>query len=127
MRTSRFLVSFALATAILILPGVPSALSQAVVIVDVKAVAKGLRTSKLLGDTVVNDKNERIGTIDDLIIDRDRVLFAVLQVGGFLGIGGRLVAVPYESLVVDEAGNKITLPGATRDQLTKLPEFNYET
>jgi sporulation protein YlmC with PRC-barrel domain len=126
MRTSRFLVSFALATAILILPGVPSALSQAVVIVDVKAVAKGLRTSKLVGKTVVNDKNEQIGTIDDLIIDRDRVLFAVLQVGGFLGIGGRLVAVPYESLVVDEAGNKITLPGATRDQLTKLPEFNYE-
>jgi hypothetical protein len=96
-----------------------------VLVVDVAAVAKGHRASKLIGSGVTNDQNERIGTIDDIIISRDRVLFAVLQVGGFLGIGARLVAVPYQGLVIDETGGKITLPGATRDELKKLPEFRY--
>jgi len=48
---------------------------------------------------------------------------AVLQVGAFLGLGGRLVAVPYESLIIDERGEKIVLPGATREELNKLLEF----
>jgi hypothetical protein len=53
------------------------------------------------------------------------VHFAVLQVGGFLGVGARLTAVPYDSLVIDDKGQKITLPGATKDELKKLSEFNY--
>ncbi len=97
----------------------------ALVVVDVAAVAKGYRASKLMGSSIVNDQNERIGTLDDLIIDQERVLFAVLQVGGFLGLGGKLVAVPYETLVTDHPGGKVQLPGATKDQLQKLPEFKY--
>jgi hypothetical protein len=63
------------------------AFSQAVelVVVDVKAVARGYRTSKLKGTNVTNDKNEKIGEIDDIIIGRDKVLFAILQVGGSSG------------------------------------------
>ena len=87
--------------------------------------AKGYRTSKLTGSSVMNDQNEKIGTIDDFIIDRERVLFSVLQVGGFLGIGGRLVAVPYQSLLIDDTGSTIVLPRATKDELKKLPEFKY--
>lgn len=106
---------------------VPAAHSQPVglVIVDVAVVGKGFRTSTLTGKPVVNDKNERIGTIDDFILDRERVLFTTLQVGGFLGIGSRLVVVPYRSLVLDETGTKITLPGATKEELLKLAEFRY--
>jgi hypothetical protein len=52
-------------------------------------------------------------------------LFTVLEVGGFLGIGSRLVAVPYDSLTIDESGNKIELPGASKDQLKQLAEFRY--
>jgi sporulation protein YlmC with PRC-barrel domain len=102
-------------------------LSQSVelVIVDVHKAAEGYRASKLIGSSVVNEQNEKIGTIEDIIIGRDKVLFAVLQVGGFLHIGGRLVAVPFESLVFDEAGNKVKLPGATQEALKKLPEFKY--
>lgn len=105
------------------------ALPQAVelVIVDVTTVAKGYRASKLTGRGVVNEQNERIGTIDDITIGRDRVLFAILQVGGFLGVGGQLVAVPYQSLVLDQSGEKISLPGATREQLKKLPEFKHRS
>jgi hypothetical protein len=103
------------------------AISQAVqlVVVDVATVAKGYRASKLLHASVRNDKNEKIGSIDDIIIGHDRLLFAVLQVGGFLGLGAHLVAVPYQSLVLNEEGNKIVLPGASKDELKKLPEFGY--
>jgi len=95
------------------------------VIVDVHEVAEGYRASKLIGSSVVNDQNEKIGTIEDIIIGKDKVLFAVLQVGGFLHIGGRMVAVPFQSLVLEDNGTKIKLPGATQEALKKLPEFKY--
>jgi sporulation protein YlmC with PRC-barrel domain len=103
------------------------ALSQGVqlVKVDVSVVGKGFRASKLIGASVTNDKNERIGKIDDIIIDQNNVMFAVLQVGGFLGAGSRLVAVPYDSLKIVEDGGKVELPGASKDELKKLAEFRY--
>jgi sporulation protein YlmC with PRC-barrel domain len=93
--------------------------------VDVTAVGKGLRASKLNGSAVYNDQNEKIGTVDDVIIGRDKVVFAVVNVGGFLGVGGRLVAVPFNTLNIDYNTGKVTLPGATKDALQKLPEFKY--
>ena len=106
------------------------ALSQAgvqLIKVDLSVVAQGYRISKLIGSSVINDRNERIGTIDDIIADKDKkeLSFAVLQVGGFLGVGGYLVVVPYDSLVIDDNGRKITLPGATKDELKKLSGYNY--
>ena len=95
------------------------------VAIDVKAVGEGYRASKLLGTKVENEKNEKIGTLDDLIVTVDHKLFAVLQVGGFLGLGGYLVALPYESLAIDDHGGKITLAGASKDAVKKLPEFQY--
>jgi sporulation protein YlmC with PRC-barrel domain len=95
------------------------------VAVDVKAVGEGYRASKLLGTKVENEKNEKIGTLDDLVITVDHKLFAVLQVGGFLGLGGYLIALPYESLAIDDHGRKITLAGASKDAVQKLPEFQY--
>ncbi|WP_439576932.1 PRC-barrel domain-containing protein [Elioraea sp.] len=94
--------------------------------VDPAAIAaSGMRASKVVGATVRNSERESIGSIDDLIISRDeRVPVAVLSVGGFLGIGARLVAVPFERLTIDSEGN-ITLPNATRDSLRALPEFKY--
>jgi hypothetical protein len=104
---------------------VPQIVRSEVVVVDVVAVAQGQRTGDLKGKSVLNEKDERIGTIDDLIIGHDRVLFAVLQVGGFLGIGSRLVAVPYQALQISEAPTKILLPGASKEALKNLPEFKY--
>ncbi|MFZ1430640.1 MAG: PRC-barrel domain-containing protein [Geminicoccaceae bacterium] len=102
-------------------------LSQAVevVIVDIKSVAKGYRISKLTARDVVNDQSQEIGKIDDFIVDKDKVMFAILEVGGFLGVGGHLVAVPFTSLQLDDMGRKIVLPGATKDQLEMLPVFKY--
>ncbi len=95
------------------------------VVVDVVAVADGYRASKLRGTKVVNPKNEKIGELDDLIVGKDRVLFAIVQVGGFLGIGSYLIAVPYTSLQISDNGNRIVLPGATKEQVKGLPEFKY--
>ncbi len=97
------------------------------VVVDLHDVAEGYRTSKLVGRNVMNDKNEKIGTIDDLVIGQaePRVLFAILQVGSFLGLGGHLVAVPYQSLKLDIPDGKITLTGASKEELRRLPEFIY--
>src|SRR6202030_2763601 len=89
-----FRYAAALVSAMLVssLPVLPQGVQ--LVVVDVHTVAEGYRTSKLIGSNVVNDQNEKIGTIEDIIIGRDRVLFAVLQVGGFLHLGGHMVAVP---------------------------------
>jgi hypothetical protein len=122
------LAAVMMALGLLLLVAAPkSVLSQGVqlVKVDASVLGKGYRVSKLTGRTVTNDKNEDVGKLDDMIVSQDRVLYAVLQVGGFLGLGSRLVAVPYSSLVIDDTGTKIQLPGATRDELKKLAEFKY--
>ena len=102
-----------------------AAAEVALVVVDVVAVADGYRASKLRGTTVVNSKNEKIGELDDLIVGKDRVLFGIIQVGGFLGIGSHLIAVPYDSLQISEAGKRIVLPGASKEHVKDLPEFKY--
>jgi sporulation protein YlmC with PRC-barrel domain len=125
-RSSGWIIWTALAVALAAGPALPQA-GVAFVKVDLSVVAKGYRMSKLVGTTVINDKNEKIGTLDDVIADKDKkqLSFAVLQVGGFLGLGRHLVVVPYDSLVIDETGQKVTLPGASKDELKKLSEFNY--
>jgi sporulation protein YlmC with PRC-barrel domain len=85
----------------------------------------GLRASKLIGAAVYNDANERIGTVDDLILSpEDKAVAAIIQVGGFLGVGGKLVAVPYHQLQADK-DNKLVLAGANKDSLNVMPGFTY--
>jgi sporulation protein YlmC with PRC-barrel domain len=118
-----------LLTVAIFVPSAPKpAFSQNVVVldVDVKEVAKGYRASELAGADVENSAGETIGSIDDLIVDREKVLFAILQVGGFLGIGGFLVAIPYHSLEISEDGAKIVLAEGSKAELEQLPEFSYE-
>ena len=102
--------------------GVPQ--SVEITKVDVQKVAAGYRASKVVGSSVVNDANQTIGKIDDLLVTRDgKEPYAVLSVGGFLGIGTRLVVIHYDSLKF--ADNKIVLPGGTKDGLKMLPAFQY--
>jgi sporulation protein YlmC with PRC-barrel domain len=96
----------------------------AVMKVDPASLATGYRTSKVVGSTIINSANETVGTIDDLIVTpNDRVPFAVLSVGGFLGMGKKYVVVPYSDLQV--ANGHMMLPGATKESLKALPEFKY--
>jgi hypothetical protein len=102
--------------------GVPQTVDIAKV--DVQKVAAGYRASKVIGSSVLNDANETIGRIDDLLVTRDgKEPYAVLSIGGFLGMGTHMVVVRYDSLKF--ADNKIVLPGGTKDGLKMLPAFQY--
>jgi len=91
---------------------------------EMALIATGYRASKILGDTVYNDKNERIGKLEDLILKPDgSVSYAILEVGGFLGMGTHRVAIPVGQFT--DVKPRITLPGATKDTLKKMPEFTY--
>jgi PRC-barrel domain len=92
--------------------------------VDPQTIATGYRTSKVVGSTVVNEANETVGTIDDLIVvPNEKVPFAVLSVGGFLGMGTTYVVVPFSALDLTE--KRVLLRGATKDSLKGLPPFKY--
>ena len=106
--------------------GVAHAQAVQLVAVDVVAVGQGYQISKLIGRSVQNDKAEKIGTVDDFIVTRERSLIAVLQVGGFLGLGGHLIAVPYDGINISDDGQKITLAGGSKEALQKLPEFKFK-
>jgi sporulation protein YlmC with PRC-barrel domain len=94
--------------------------------VDVNKMASGYRASKIVESAVVNEHGEKIGTIDDLIVEpNEMVPYAILSVGGFLGIGDHLVVVPLKSLKFSQ--DKIELPGATKDELRAMPKFSYAT
>ena len=94
--------------------------------VDVQKLAAGYRASKVIASSVVNDANETIGKIDDLLVSLDgKQPYAVLSIGGFLGIGIHMVVVPYDTLKFAE--KKVTLPGGTKESLKMLPEFKYAT
>jgi hypothetical protein len=92
--------------------------------VDVQTVDGGYRASKVIGDKVLNDTNETIGKIDDLLVTRDgKEPYAVLSIGGFLGMDSKLVVVRYDSLKFVD--NTIVLPGGSKDGLNMLPAFEY--
>jgi hypothetical protein len=102
--------------------GSPQTLS--VMKVDPQSLATGYRTSKVVGSTVVNEANETVGTIDDLIVTpSEKVPYAVLSVGGFLGMGTKYVVVPFSALEVND--KRMMLRGATKESLKSLPEFKY--
>jgi sporulation protein YlmC with PRC-barrel domain len=67
--------------------------------VDMASMKGNWRTSKLVGLSVYNDNNESLGSINDLLTDKNGDIKAVvLGVGGFLGVGEHLVAVPFDKV-----------------------------
>nr|WP_235610839.1 PRC-barrel domain-containing protein [Bordetella sp. H567] len=92
--------------------------------VDVVQLATGYRASKLIGADVQNSDKDKIGTLDDIIVSpANQEPYAILSVGGFLGLGQRLVAVPFKELHV--ADKRLRMEGASKDSLRALPEFRY--
>jgi len=125
IRTLVLAVSAASLAGLLVTAMPAPAFSQSVPQVDVAKVAFGYRASKMFERAVVNSQGETIGEINDLVIDKQKKVYAIIEVGGFLGMGENLVAVPYDSLTLNDTGEKISLPGATKEELKKLPKFEY--
>ncbi len=96
-----------------------------VTVTELTNVVNGWSVKKaVLGKPVFNDKNEKVGTVDDIIIAPDRVAtFAIIGAGGFLGIDKNDVAIPIKQFKVE--GSKFILPGATKEALKKMPPFVY--
>ncbi|MGG5889886.1 PRC-barrel domain-containing protein [Falsiroseomonas sp. HC035] len=96
--------------------------------VDSASIRGGRRASRIIGSNIYNDENNSIGEVDDLIFQSSGgQMVAVVSVGGFLGIGAKLVAIPYDRLTHDAERNRWMLPGATKDSLQSLPAFEYDT
>ena len=90
--------------------------------------AKGMNRpygmSELLGSGVKNLQGDYLGRITDLVVDsHGRVTFAVLAHGGFLGMGGTSVAVPFEALTFDPKGKHFAFD-ITRERLNTAPAFS---
>jgi sporulation protein YlmC with PRC-barrel domain len=88
------------------------------------------RSSKIVGSSVYNDQDEKVGSVDDLLIGKDGKINAVLSVGGFLGMGTKYVEVPYSQLVFGntqrDSDNRVVLKGATKESLKAQAAYNYE-
>jgi hypothetical protein len=80
--------------------------------------------NQILGKLVYNEQDEQVGQVDDIIVAPDKAIsYAILGVGGFLGLGERNVVIPFTQLKADDG--KFMLRGATKDALKALPAFDY--
>jgi sporulation protein YlmC with PRC-barrel domain len=82
------------------------------------------KASDFLGMEVKNNNNEKLGEVKDLVLDpaSGRVQYVVLAVGGFLGIGEKLLAVPYTSLRPSTESHKLIM-NASRERIAQAPGF----
>jgi sporulation protein YlmC with PRC-barrel domain len=81
----------------------------------------------LIGNDVYNMQDESLGSIKELMIEMStgRISYAVLSYGGFLGMGDRLFAVPWQALKLDTENKRFKL-NATKDQLKNAPGFDKD-
>lgn len=86
-----------------------------------------LSSSTLHGTNVVNLQGKDLGEIKDLMIDPEsgRVIYAVLDFGGFLGIGDKLFAVPMQAFSIDRQNERFTLD-MTKERLENAPGFDKD-
>jgi len=79
----------------------------------------------LLGNDVYNDKDEDLGDIKEIMLDMrtGRVSYAVLSFGGFLGMGEKLFAVPWNALTLDTVNKRFILK-VDKEQLKDAPGFD---
>jgi sporulation protein YlmC with PRC-barrel domain len=92
---------------------------------QLREVSTGWSAKKqILGKDVYNEAGEKVGDINDLIVAPSRAFaYAIVGVGGFLGMGEHNVAVPVSKL--KQQMGKIVLSGATKEALKAAPKFEY--
>jgi sporulation protein YlmC with PRC-barrel domain len=82
--------------------------------------------SKWIGQPLSNQANESVGSVSDLVIGQNGQIDAVVVgVGGFLGIGEKMVAIPFSAVqaATDSDGNTKLVVQLSKDELNKAPEF----
>jgi sporulation protein YlmC with PRC-barrel domain len=96
-----------------------------VTVIELNDIIKGWSVRRqVLGQSVYNDKDEKIGAVEDVIITPERsASYAIVSSGGFLGIGSHDVAIPAAQLKL--SNDRLVLPGATKDLIRAMPRFEY--
>lgn len=86
-----------------------------------------LSAGSLIGDDVRNNNGEKLGKLEEIMIDLDegKVAYAVLSFGGILGIGDKLFAIPWEALMVD-THNKEIVVDIQKEVLEQAPGFDKD-
>lgn len=86
-----------------------------------------LSASTIIGDVVENTSGERLGKIEELMIDveQGRIAYAVLSFGGFMGVGDKLFAIPWSALRVNTQEHKFVLE-ADKNTLEAAPGFDKD-
>jgi sporulation protein YlmC with PRC-barrel domain len=81
-----------------------------------------IRARKVIGTPVKNTQGERVGEIEDVVLDKtsERIMFAIVGMGGFLGIGEKYHPLPWAALHFDEAVDAYVIP-FTKEQLLAAP------
>jgi sporulation protein YlmC with PRC-barrel domain len=94
-------------------------------VAEARELASGWSAKRqILGQPVFNDKDERVGSIDDIIIAPDKsVSYAIVNAGGFIGLTKHDVAIPVSQLKLVDS--KLVLAGATKEALKASPPFEY--
>ena len=94
---------------------------------DLKAEPTLLSAATVTGDEVCNMQDEKLGKIQDIMLDisAGKIRYAVLSSGGFLGMGDRLVAVPWNALKLDKENNRFMLD-VDVERLKKAPGFDKD-
>ncbi|MCA1778325.1 MAG: PRC-barrel domain-containing protein [Xanthomonadaceae bacterium] len=87
-----------------------------------------LSATSVIGDDVCNLKQDKLDRIEDIMLDLEsgKIRYAVVSSGGFLGMGDRLFAVPWQALKQDREHKRFTLNIET-ERLKKAPGFDKES
>jgi len=86
-----------------------------------------LSASTLMGDSVVNREGDDLGGLEELMIDLigGRIAYAVLSFGGFLGLGEKLFAIPWDALALDQEEERLILD-VDEEMLEDAPGFDKD-
>lgn len=89
--------------------------------------AQALSASTLTGNKVRNHEGEKLGHLEEIVIDieRGQVAYAVLASGGFLGLGDKLFAVPWDLITVDTENHEVVID-VSKETLENAPGFDKD-
>ena len=86
-----------------------------------------LPATKMIGSRIVNPAGEQLGSLKELVIDLEdgRIAYAVLAFGGFIGLGDKLFAIPWEALMFNTNDQTFVL-NVEKEVLQEAPGFDKE-
>lgn len=118
-------LSFSLAAGAASAQTAPVVGSIGVTVEEVQILATGWSIKKdILGQDVFNETNEKVGTVEDIIVTPEKGLsYAIVGAGGFLGMDKHDVPIPINQFKIKD--KRVVWPGATKEAIKAMPTFHY--